>query len=288
MGMDVRLIRYYKKKLYGGRSIIARSIDFIILRSLVMFLIFLAFLYFSRSLKAAILISIFLTLAISLILALIKRNRIIRFIEKDTLRIKQKCLLETLTMMNAEDFVSYMSRLFEDLTDYKITDDGFIAMSKGMALYAFHNHPSALCSIDSVLKAARYSNPKVSIIISLSEFEKSARTFCTGNDIKLITGEQVLQQAAKKNMLPDEEAAQERAKNEMRNAIITLDALKKAAFSRTKVKAYIFCGIVVMCWPFVMGFRIYYPIISIICFVMAALTFRKNKYHEESHDVGIS
>ncbi len=286
--MDSRLIRHYKKQLYGGRSIIARSIDFFVLRFMLLFLSFMLFLYFSRSFIAAILMSVFITLAVSLTLTLVKRRKTIRYIEKDTLRIKQKCLLETLTMMSVDDYSKYISRLYDGLSDIRITEDGFTATKNGAGIYVFHNHPSAICGVDSMLKAARYINPKINTIISLSDFDKPATTFCAGNGLKLITGGQILQQAAEKDMLPDEEAAKEKARKEMSETIITLDKLKKSAFSRTKVKAYILCGLVVMFWPFVMGFKIYYPIISIICFVMAAITFRKNKHHEESHDIGIS
>ncbi|MPN63249.1 hypothetical protein SDC9_211006 [bioreactor metagenome] len=94
--------------------------------------------------------------------------------------------------------------------------------------------------------------------------------------------------AAEKEMLPDEEIAQEKARREMSESIITMDKLKQHAFNKTKVKAYMLCGLVVMGWSLVIGFHIYYPIIAVVCFVMAAITFRRNKSHEESHGIGIS
>ena len=54
----------------------------------------------------------------------------------------------------------------------------------------------------------------------------------------------VLKMAAEKDMLPDEDAAQEKARREMNETIITLGKLKQHAFDKTKVKAYILCGLV--------------------------------------------
>lgn len=286
--MDKKLIRYYKKQMYGGRSIAARAIDFVMFRFMVFFMLFLALFFFSRSLKTALLISVFLTMALSLTLELVKRKRILRFIKKDTVRIKQKCLLEALTMLSAAEYKQYMGTLLGEITDVQLTEDGFAGKRKGSVVYVFHNHPSSICGIDSVIKIIRAYHGHPIVIVSLSDFDNASKSFCSGNDIKLVTGKQVLEMAAAKDMLPDEQAAEEKARKEMNDTVITLDKIKESAFNRSKVKAYIFCGLIVMCWPFVMGFKIYYPIIAMICFVMAAVTFRKNKVHEESHDIGIS
>lgn len=286
--MDPRLIRYYKKQLYGGRSAVARLFDFIVLRFMALFIIFLTVLYFSRSFKVALLISVFMTLAISFTLAVVRRNRIQRYIERDMVRIKQKCLLEELTLMSAEEYSDYVSKLFDGFEDTSRSEDGFVANKEGKTFYVLHNHPSSVCGIDTVLKIKReIENPDI-IIISLSDFNEAAKTFCLRQNIQLISGKSILKAAAEKDMLPNEETAQQKARTEMSETIVTIDKLKRTAFSKNKVKAYIFCGIVVMCWPLVTGFRIYYPIIAVICFVMAAIAFRKNKSHEESQGVGIT
>ena len=286
--MDSRLVRYYKKQLYGGRSLVARLFDFIILRFMTLFVIFLAVLYFSRSFTVALLISVFITLAVSFTLALIRRKRIRRYIEKDMIRIKQKCLLEELTMMDAEGYNSYMSQLFDGFSKSTPTEDGFMADKDDTAYYFLHNHPSSVCGIDTVLKIRREIINQSITIVSLSEYSESVKTFCSGQNIMLISGKSILKAAAEKGMLPNEEIAQQRAQTEMRETIVTVDKLKSSAFSKNKVKAYIFCGLVVTCWPLVTGFRIYYPIIAVFCFIMAAVTFRRNKSHEESHGVGIT
>ena len=286
--MDSRLVRYYKKQLYGGRSFLARLFDFVVLRLMTLFIIFLTVLYFSRSFTVASLISVLITLAVSFTLVLIRRNRIRRYIEKDMVRIKQKCLLEELTLMAAECYIGYMTQLFGGFSEFRPNGDGFTASKDDTTYFVLHNHPSSVCGIDTVLKIRREIFNQCITIVSLGEFSESVKTFCSAQNIKLISGKSILKAASEKGMLPNEETAQQKARTEMSETIITVDKLKNSAFSKNKVKAYIFCGLVVMCWPLVTGFRIYYPIIAVICFIMAAVTFRRNKSHEESHGVGIT
>ncbi|MDD5017473.1 MAG: hypothetical protein PHO15_05170 [Eubacteriales bacterium] len=210
--------------------------------------------------------------------------------QKDLQRIRQKCLLETLTLMDAGEYAEYMGRIFEN-SNVSITGDGFTAEHKGRYIYAFHNHPSSECGVTELLRAYRALKDKQKItIVSLSDFSDDAKKLCISlpAEIHLVPGKDVLILANKLGMMPDEETAKEKAEKEMNETIITFEKLKKSAFGRTKVKGYIICGIVVMCWPFVSGFRFYYPLIAIICFAMAILTYRKNRQAKESSDIGIS
>jgi ABC-type multidrug transport system fused ATPase/permease subunit len=286
--MDAKLIRYYKKKLYGGRSTVARFMDYVVLRFMLLFTLFIILLYFSRSFTVSLLISIFLTLTVSLILVLVRRNRIHRYIERDMSRIKQKCLLEELTMMTIERYTDYFRQLVDGLTDISPTEYGFTAKKDDTMFCVFHNHPSSKCDVGDILKVVREYAGQNTAIVSLSDFNEAAKTFAAGQGIKLISGQSVLKAASDKDMLPDEEVAQEKARREMSDTIISLDRLKQSAFNKTKIKAYILCGLIIMCWSFVMGFHIFYPIIAVLCFVMAAVTFRRSKLHEESHGIGIS
>jgi len=268
--------------------VVARVIDYVVLRLMLLFALFGVLLYFSRAIVVSLLIAIFITTAISLALVLVRRGRIRRYIERDMLRIKQKCLLEELTLMESGAFCDYISRLFDGLRGITPLEDGFVAEKKGAVFRVFQNHPSALCDADDILKICRQHGGGQAVVVSLGEFSDAAKTFGSSLGMRLISGKTVLKMAAEKDMLPDEEAAQEKARREMSETIITLDKLKQHAFDKAKVKAYIICGLVVMAWSFVMGFRIYYPIIAIVCFIMAALTFRRNKSHEESQSIGIS
>lgn len=287
--MDARMLRYYRKQMNGGRSIVARTIDFVIFRLFLAFMLFWLLLFFSRSFTVSILISIFLTIAVSLVLFLINQKRTERFIKKDLKRIKEKCLLETLTFMTFEQFSDYMNKILDGIDNVQPWEKGFTAKKDNVKVYAFHNHPRSNVDVSDILDVLRGNNESL-ILVSLSAFTENAKRLCESmtEDIALIPGSEVLKLAAKHNMLPDEEEAEQRSKNEMNASLITLEKIKQTTLSKTKIKRYVICGVIVMLWPLMTGFKFYYPIIAAGCFLLAVLAFRKSKQGEESGGMGIS
>ena len=269
---------------------VARLLDFFIFRALLMMGLFIVLLQLSRSLTTALLVSIFLTLAVSLVLYCIRQKRTERLIEKDLKQLKEKCLLEKLTFLRPEEYVEYMCKLLGQLDGISMSDIGFTAEKNGTLLFVFHNHPTVLCEVSDVLNILRGHEHARMVFVSLSDFSMPVKTLCQNakQEIKLINGEDVLTLAASADMLPDEQEAQQKAEEEMSQTVITLSRLKESALSRKKVKGYMVCGIAAILWPFVTGFRFYYPIIAAVCFALAIITYRKNQRAPQTHDIGIS
>lgn len=282
--MNARVYSYYIKKAYGGRTVFARFIDFMMLRALLLVGLFLLFLHLSKSLTTALLVSIFLTLAVSITLFKVKTKKIEKYIKKDIEDLKRKCLLETLTLMDSDEFADYMCKLFDGLFILSRNNSGFSARKDDERIFVLHNHPSINCDIDYVLKILRNNKDKKITIVSLSEFTDSVKTLCKyeRHDVTLINGQEVLALAAKADMMPNEQTAQRKAEEEMNDNIITISKITEAALRHTKVKAYIFCGIAAVFWPFVTGFRFYYPVIAVVCFILAILTQRKSRNSGDS------
>lgn len=291
--MNPKLLRYYKKKLYGGRSLIARASDFIMLRVFLLSFIFIIILYLSLSTIVALLISVFLTTAISLFVITINRKKVEKYIMDDLKRLKEKCLLEKLTLMDPKEYAKYIGALYEGkIRDIEAADNGFRGNLDDGVIFVYHNHPSAECGVSDILGVYRMlGDGKKLTVISLSEFSADALKICSSLPIKADTvgGKKILEMADKKGMLPNEEEARENALKEMNETAVTLEDVKGAALAKTKIKGYIICGVIVMCWPLITGFRIYYPIISIVCFILAAVSYRSSKRHEkESSGASIS
>ncbi len=285
--MDTRLLRYYQKKRRGGRSIVARMIDFLMFRFVLAFILFWLLLYFSRSFTVSVLISIFLTIALSLVMLTINKKRTERYIKQDLRRIKEKCLLESLTFMPLNLFSQYMKKLLSGIENIDSWDKGFTAIKDDTKIYVFHNHPGSNVDVSEILDILR-ENSKPIILISLSDFCENIKMLGVSRDIKLVTGGDILKLAANKNMLPDEQEAEQRAKYEMSASILTLEKLKESTLSKTKIKRYVVCGVIVLLWPLAAGFKFYYPMIAALCFLLALLAYRKSRQSEESGGVGIS
>ena len=290
--MNAKLNRYYRKKMSGGRSLAARTIDFVLFRFFLVFSLFLLFLYFSRSTTVSILISVFITAAVSLAVMIYKRKKAQRFMEKDMIRIKQKCLLETLTLMSTNDYAAYINKVLgPGLENIECRENGFSAEYQGVQAFVFHNHPSSKCEAADILSVYRVLKDSAKImVISLSGFSDDAKMFSANlpAEITLVSGKEILKMAEEKGLMPNEQAAEEKAEKEMNEALITLENIKNATFGKRKIKGYVVCGVCIMIWPLVTGFRIYYPIIAMICFILAIIAYKKNRQGKESSDIPIS
>jgi len=287
--MDPKLIRYYKKKAYGGRSVLARAIDLIMLRVIVFFFIFIVFLYLSLSVTIAFLISLFLTAAISISFVVYNRKKIEKYIMADIQRIKKKCLLEKLTFMGIDEYAEFIDKILDKkIKDKKFENENYSGIYGKYNAFVFHNHPRSECGINEILSVYRELKCDRLIIFSLSEFSEDVKNMCSRlpGEIMLIGGKEILEAADKKGLMPDESDAESDALKEVSETIVTLENIRNNALSKTKIKGYILCGIVIMLWPIVTGFEIYYPVIAMICFILALITYRKSK-KSENHSIGI-
>jgi len=287
--MDKNATRYYQKKMHGGQTFLARAIDFVMFRIFIALIIFFIFLFLSHSFIASVLISIFLTIAAGAVLQLVKQRRLRTFIQRDLNRIKEKCLLESLTFMTLKEYSAYLNELIGGFFDVKRCRVGFTAQKDDRKIIAFHNHPLTKIDVNDLLNFLRSCRQPI-VIISLSDFNEETKTLCKSmkQEISLISGKQLLELARKKNMLPDEETAERRAEEEMRDTILTIDALKKTVLDKTKARRYIICGVIVLLWSIVTGFRIYYPIIAVLCFVLAVFALKNSRLHTEKTDIDLS
>ncbi len=287
--MDARLKRYYRKKMYGGRSIVARAVDFIMLRAAIVVTLFIIMLQLSHSLLVSAAVSLLITTAVSLAMHLYRKNKADNFFEKDLLRIQKKCLLESLTIMNLQEYIAWMTRIFPKITNVSASNGYFCADYEVDKMIVLHNHPSSSVSVSQTVDAYRLvKNSNKSVMISLSDYSKDAKKFAESVSMVLVNGQELLRFAGEKGLMLDEHSAEKRAREEMEESIITMESVRRSAFSRTKVKAYIFCGIVAMIWPLLGIWRFYYPIISIVCFALAFISFKKGKHAQENAGIDLT
>ena len=289
--MDSRMRMYYRKKMSGGRSIVARITDFIILRALMLFILFFVFVRIWRSLSVALVLALLITAAFSFAMVLVHRARAERYMHRDLQRLKKKCLLEELTLMRPDAFRQYMAQLLDaDIDSFTDTEYGFSVCARGTQIDVLHNHPTSVCGVAEILHICRrYSNEKKRVIMTLSSFDKDAQNFAAAFEppITLIDGEHVLKIAESKTLLPDEAKAWEKAEAEMKASFVTMAQIRKSALEKTKTRAYIICGIIIMCWPLVAGFRFYYPIIAAACFALAVISYRQARKSASKNEIGI-
>ena len=287
--MDARLKRYYRKKMNGGRSIIARAVDFIMLRAVVLVTLFIVMLQWSHSLTVSISVSVLITVAVSLILYVHRQKKAEKFFDKDMQRIREKCMLENLTLMNLNEYMEYMGHIFPGMEHVEPTGNGFLAEYKAFRMVVLHNHPSDSLSASQAVDAYRLGKGAEKIaLVSICDFTNDAKKFAESVSMTLISGREVLHIADEKGLLMDRQGAETRAQQEMKETVVSMESVRRSAFSRTKVKAYIFCGLVCMIWPLFGVWRIYYPIIAALCFTLAFISYKKGKHPQESAGIDLT
>jgi len=287
--MDARLKRHYQKKMSGGRSIIARAVDFLIVRLVILVTLFIVMLQWSHSLTVSITVSVLITLAVCLTMYVYRRKKAEKYFEKDMQRIREKCLLESLTLMNLNEYITYMGRIFPGMEGVEPTGHGFLADYKAFRMVVLHNHPSDNLSASQAVDAYRLGKGAQKIaLVSISGFTSDAKKFADSVSMALIPGREVLRIAEEKELLLDRQGAEDRAQQEMEETVISMESVRRSAFSRTKVKAYIFCGLVCMIWPLFGIWRIYYPIIAVLCFILAYFAYKRGKHLQESTGIDLT
>lgn len=269
---------------------VARIFDAVLFRAAIFCTLFVILFYYTFSLTFALIMSILLTTAASLALTLFKKAKRRKFEAKELENLKEKCLLEELTFMSRDEFSSYINKLLDcKLNSIGRFEGGFKADYKQHEMYVLHSHPSDVCSVSDVLNIYRSANNKKKLVIlTMSSFSDEATELCKQKGIECVGGKKLLRISAAKNMLVSEEEAQKKAEQLMKESLVTLKQLRKNALRGVKIRGYIICGIIALAWPLVNGFKIYYPIISISCFVLAAISYKKRDKAKESTDIGIS
>ncbi len=162
----MNLQMYYNKRAAGNRSLAARIFDAVLFRAMIFTTLFIVIFYYTFSLKLAILMSVFLTAALSLILTILNRTKKKKFMERDLIDLKEKCLLEELTFMGTDEFCSYIDKLLDHkLNNIEKYPGGFRADYKDRKMYALHNHPSDECGVADIINIYRSSKKKENLIV---------------------------------------------------------------------------------------------------------------------------
>ena len=104
-----QLLRYFKRRRYGGRNLFARTLDYIALRVILFVAAFLFFRLHLDTPRSALLAALSLAVA-SLLLHVAREIAMARFIEKETIRIRRFLMRERLMFLPEAAFLELCQR----------------------------------------------------------------------------------------------------------------------------------------------------------------------------------
>ena len=282
--MTQRQIRqYYRQMLFGNRSLLARSIDFIALRLLLFFGFLLWFtLQTSNTVLGMILAAVAVGM-VSVALALYKSIRLDRFIEEKRAELKYHYLFEQMVLMPKNRFFALLRELARSMGyETQLEMEQGLLCENGKTpcfLFALQNHPENPVSAQQVLdcyRTAKQLELSECILISTAPLHRDARSFLTSiHDLSfdIWNRQRLLSLARRQNLLPDDNAVETALIAEMERKRLDLKKFKRQAFQATRVRAYLGCGLILFFATIVTGQHLYYPIMGSLCFFMAFVSY---------------
>lgn len=282
--MENRQLRqYYRQTLYGNRSILARSIDFIALR-LVIFAVLYVFTLMQTAhvLLSAILAAVGMLMATCAI-ALWKSIRLDKYIEQKRMELSREYLSEKIVLLPRRRFLLLIKQLVRHM-GYRVVCEhplGLLceANENSAFILALQNHPENKVSVQQLLDSYREIQQlgvDECLIIATAPLTDSAHAFLhelQGLQCQVLNRQKILDLAQRQGLLPDAKEVEQALLEKLEEKRVSLKKLKREALHASRVKAYVSCGAILFAASFITGQRLYYPLMGSLCFFLAFVAY---------------
>ncbi len=262
------LTRYYKRKLYGGRSAFARGMDFLSLRLIGLLV---CYLHFSATIANAVIAGLMSLVAMAFVcvaIELIKSMRMDRFIQKERVRICAEVLKKKLLILPREEQLGFLRQYA------KANPSRF-----GEAEIVFTLHRTAPVVEDDILSAgaaAKRRYAKAVTILHTGPVSEAARSLAAdygGAHISFLPLGDILPEGEKQALMPQEEEidaiiqAREDAARQKRKTALS------RPFERGRTGRYLLCALGLFAASFFVRYPLYYRLMAAACVSFGAMAY---------------
>lgn len=262
------LTRYYKRKLYGGRSAFARVMDFISLRLIGLLV---CYLHFSTLISNAVMAGLMSVVAVafaSVAIELSKSIRMDRFIKKERDRIASEALKKKLLIMPREEQLQRL-RQYAKANPSRFRESEII----------FTLHRTSPVIEDDVLAAAaaaKKRGAKSVTILHTGTVDGAARSLAAdygGAKVSFLALGDILSQEDRQALLPTEEEidsiilAREDAARQKRKTALS------RPFERGRTGRYLLCALGLFAASFFVRYPLYYRLMAAACISFGAMAY---------------
>lgn len=250
------LNRYFKRRRYGGRSALARALDYAALRLILFIAAFLFFRLRMDPARAAILAAIALCIA-ALVLHVVRDVTMERFVTKELRRIRRLLIREKLMYLDADAFLSLCRRA--------CGCDDPIPLQRAEPVGA-----------DVLLPLLRTESGKTAVICSSAGFTPAAETFVlrAPQRARLIGPDALVGVAGEADALwPDDEAVHAYIASELHQGARTRARMRElvtGAGASAQAKKYALTALVLLIASFLTRYTLYYRVLAGLCLTIAA------------------
>ena len=245
----------FRKRFGGGRSVLARALDYFAIRAV---LLVAAFLYF-RTLVASAQIAAALALvalaAAMVFMRIVREARYARFLSRERARIRRAIFFEKLIFMPEAELLSLVGPL-----------------AGGRPVVVLRHAEQA--GPDALYPALRlYEGPFT--LFATGGYANGARAFqrrCRP-DVTMLEPDTVAAAAEKSQAYPTDGDVSERIRQERETLREQRRGRVSRAFARGTAKKYALCACVLFAASFFSGYTIYYRVLASLCALFSGLAF---------------
>lgn len=273
-----RILRYYKKRMYHGRSLAARILDLISLRLILFAACYLWFLSTVRDQAVSVILSITAVLMFSVIMALIHSLRLDRFIEKERKRLVGENLREQLALMPRQEFARLARQAAQALPDY--TNPGGKPCYRGepCLVYAMQQlTPPTLDDMLSVYRAARRKQVSEVLLYTAVPAGADAEAFLRRLSEVSIHPQspEILVELSRTEQ--NEMCADELITKKLSDAAAEKKRKRAQPFAKGQTRRYLICAAILLAISFLTRYTLYYRLLAGVSLALAGMSFFVNR-----------
>jgi hypothetical protein len=275
-----KILNYYKKKMYHGRSIVARAFDFFALRLIFAFSCYLWFLYMVHNQVLSVVLSVIALLMFSVAAQLLQSIRLDKFIAREHRRLQQDCLAEQMILMTRAEFYALAESCAPLLDGVRKTEKGFTLGGEPCLLYTVQRvTPTDSNILLKAYHAARRQLMSRILLFSSSDIAPEAKAFAkrlTEVKIKLIEPKVILEYAEKLGLFASAEQMEEKILKEHAQEKQKRRQVQALPFAAGRAGRYVIAAAALYVLSFVTQYTLYYRMLAGACASFAGISWWLN------------
>jgi hypothetical protein len=271
MNTNRKIIRHYKRRLYGGRTSFARAVDYVALRAITLAACYLWFSTVVQNTLMALLLSITALVTISVAVELFKSIRLDKFIVKERLKMRNNMFMKKLYMMPREEYKELVQSVVK-------AEPGKYGPS--CLIYPLQQAtPANADTVLSAYRAAQKHSCKEAVVFSASGASRDAEELLEQYSDLAIRFEPVsslIVQAEKLELMPDDAAVDAQILSQIETERNKRRQLLQKPFQEGRTRRYILVAAALFIASFFVKHTLYYRLLSAACVSFGAVAWWTN------------
>ncbi|MEG1547589.1 MAG: hypothetical protein RR527_02495 [Clostridia bacterium] len=260
------ILRYYKRRLYGGRSILARAVDFLALRCIALLA---CYFWFSTLLKNTVLSWLLSAIALGIICVaaeLYKSIRLEKFMQKERKALKERAFYERLLTMPRQEYSALIREHIKAYADeYK----------RDCLVYPLQQAANVTQdTVLSVYRAAQSKGCSCAVIFTISEPDKAAEE-CVRHyaGIPISFHSALLLANDNPDMLASDEDLDALLLRIIADEAVAHKKAVSEPFKSIRIRRYILVALALFLASFFVKYTLYYRLLAAACISFGAIAW---------------